>query len=91
MLPPRISKAVRNENEFPYIIQLAVVADKLEAELGRRIVQFHKLRHIEPRHGRRMFQQGKVFYRWCFFDLSTAHAFVEQFGGEFYKPRLNPD
>jgi len=86
MLRPRSGKAATNENKYPYVVELAVVADKLEFELGRRIIQFHKSRHIEPRHGRTITRQGELYYRWCFSDLSVARAFVEQFGAEFLKP-----
>jgi hypothetical protein len=30
-------------------------------------------------------QYGQSYYRWRFSDLTTARAFVEQFGGAFYK------
>jgi hypothetical protein len=30
--------------------------------------------------------KGKTYYRWCFSDLPTARAFIEQFGGSLYEP-----
>jgi len=54
--------------------------------LSRRIMNFHKSRHIHPRHGRTIIKQEQIYYRWCFPDLAAAHDFVEQFGGGFYKP-----
>jgi len=28
-----------------------------------------------------------MYYRWCFSDLATAQAFMEQFGGEVAQPK----
>jgi len=86
MLSPRSGKAKANESKYPYIVELAVKDDKLDVELGRRIMVFHQSRDILPRHGRTLARQDGYYYRWCFSDLSTARAFVEQFGGEFCKP-----
>jgi hypothetical protein len=33
--------------------------------------------------GRTISRYGENYYRWCFADLMTALAFVEQFGGAF--------
>jgi hypothetical protein len=49
--PPN-NKAITNEIRHPYIVEVAVVSDGLDAELCRRIMQFHKSRHIEPRYAR---------------------------------------
>jgi hypothetical protein len=57
----------------------------LEIELSRQIVGFHKSRRIQPRHGRQTIRDNQTFSRWCFADLPTARAFVEQFGGALYK------
>jgi hypothetical protein len=38
------------------------------------------------RYGRTIFRNGETHYRWCFADSTTAHAFIEQFGGAFYNP-----
>jgi len=83
--PP--AKASKNETEHPYIIELTVSAKGLDVELGRQIMNFHKTRHIEPRHGRNAVPKGAsdTHYRWCFSDLATARDFVEEFGGAFYK------
>jgi hypothetical protein len=53
----------------------------LDVALGRRIIEFHNSRHIQPRHGRRIVRQGQIYYRWCFSDLASARAFIEEFGG----------
>ena len=76
-------KAVANESKYPNIVELAVAADGLDVTLGRRIMDFHKSRHIQPHHGRTINRQKKIFYRWCFSDLATARDFIDQFGGEF--------
>ena len=80
-------KASANESKYPYIVELTVTSDGLDVGLGRRIIDFHKARHIQPRHGRSTIPRGEreAHYRWCFSDLETARAFVEQFGGAFYK------
>jgi hypothetical protein len=77
----RSAKALTNEDTYPNIVELAITTDGLDVTLGRRITQFHLSRHIQPRHGRRMVRQGKIHYRWCFSDPSSARAFIEEFGG----------
>jgi hypothetical protein len=79
----RGGKGLTNERKYPYIIELAVTADGLDVELSRRIIEFHKSRHIELRFGRRILRDEQ--YRWCFSDLAIARAFLEKFGGAFYK------
>jgi len=79
----RSTKAAVNESKYPNIVQLGVPADGLDVTLGRRIINFHKSRHIQPHHGRTINRQKQIFYRWCFSDLATARDFIEQFGGEF--------
>jgi hypothetical protein len=53
----------------------------LDVGLGRRIIGFHKSRHIEPQHGC-IKPLAKFINRWRFSDSDTASAFKEQFGGE---------
>ena len=79
-----------NEINHPYVVEVALVSaghsGGLDVELSRRIMQFHKSRHIQPRYGRTITtKRGTIFYRWCFSDLSIARDFAEQFGGEFCK------
>jgi hypothetical protein len=81
----RIGKAVANEGKCPFVVEVPVAANGLERELNHQIIGFHKSRHVSPRHGRTAFRDGQTYYRWCFSDLVTARAFVEQFGGAFYK------
>jgi len=93
MISTRSNKAVMNESRHPYVIELVVISDEpdsdaLDVELNQRIMRFHKLRHIQPRCGRRFTNRRReLCYRWCFSDLSIARDFVEQFGGEFCEPR----
>jgi hypothetical protein len=76
-------KATANESKYPNVVELGVPADGLDVTLGRRIINFHKSRHIQPHHGRTIIRQQQIFYRWCFSDLATARDFIEQFGREF--------
>jgi hypothetical protein len=85
MVQPRSGKALINESRFPYIVELAVPETGLEIELNTQIVGFHKSRSLQPRHGRRIIRDNQPYSRWCFSDLTTARAFVDQFGGAFYK------
>jgi hypothetical protein len=85
---PRSGKPLKpliNESQYPYVVELAVPDTGLEIELNRQIVGFHKSRRIQPRHGRRIMRDNQTYSRWCFSDLPTARAFLEQFGGAFYK------
>jgi len=79
-------KAVGNETKFPYIAELPTSMRGLDVALSRRIIQFHKTRHIQPRHGRTILKEGLLYYRWCFPDLQIAHEFIEQFGGSLSEP-----
>jgi hypothetical protein len=79
-------KAVANERTYPYIAELPASTRGLDVALGRRIIQFHKTRHVQPRHGRTISKEGQFYYRWCFSDLQVAHAFIEQFGGSLCEP-----
>jgi len=84
-MPQPYGKAVTNESIYPNIVELAVTAGGLEVELARRIIEFRKLRHIEPRHGRIIHRENQTYYRWCFSDPATARAFFEQFGGSLVR------
>jgi hypothetical protein len=85
MPEPHSGKALNNENRYPYVVELVLPNGGLELELNGRIVGFHKSRRIEPRYGRQIIRDNQKYSRWCFADLETARAFVEQFGGAFYK------
>jgi len=81
-------KAATNEKEYPNIVEVAVGSGPLDAELGRRVMLFHKSRHIEPRHGRRVSRNDELYFRWCFSDLATACDFLEQFRGQLIEHHL---
>ena len=78
----RNRKATANESKYPYIVELVVDGDKLDVEFSRRMMDFHRSRKIQARHGRRFVREGQICFRWCFSELVTAQAFMEQFGAE---------
>jgi hypothetical protein len=78
------AKSITNERRYPYHIQMPVAATGLDIALGRQIMEFHRSRHIQLRYGRPLRTNGQSYYRWCFPDLATARAFVEQFGGALH-------
>jgi hypothetical protein len=43
------NRAIRNEIGHPYIVEIAIVGDELNVQLGRRIMQFHQSQRIQPR------------------------------------------
>ena len=86
-MPQRLNwKAVANESKYPYIVELLVVDDKLDVEVSRRMLDFHSSRKIQARYGRRIIKGRHIYFRWCFSDLETARAFMEQFDGEVLQP-----
>src|SRR5262249_34563332 len=42
----------RTNAKYPYIVAIVIAGKGLNIGLSRRIVAFHKERHIQPRHGR---------------------------------------
>jgi len=80
-----VSKVATNERTYPYLVQIPVGVAGLDIALNRQIVEFHKSRRIQLRHGRTIWKGGEICSRWCFPDSTTARAFVEQFGGTFNK------
>ena len=44
---PPSGKAVANESKYPYIVELVVAGDKLDVELSRRMMDFHRSRKIQ--------------------------------------------
>jgi hypothetical protein len=79
-------KAVANEKEYPYTVELVVAGDKLDVESSRRMMNFHRSRKIQARYGRTIVREGQIYFRWCFPDSDMATAFKEQFGGEVPQP-----
>jgi hypothetical protein len=88
---PRTGRALTNEIKYPYIVELpvdlkeSVDLKELDAELSRQIIVFHTSRKIQVRHGRQITKESKIYFRWCFPDLTTAGAFIERFGGAVHK------
>jgi hypothetical protein len=82
---PRTGRALTNEIKYPYIVELPVTLKELDAELSRHIIAFHTSRNIRARHGRQITKENKMYFRWCFPDLTTAGAFIERFGGTIHK------
>jgi len=78
-----------NESNFLFIVELAVASNELDVELSRRIMDFHRSRSIQARHGRRIVREGEIYFRWCFSDLATACAFAEQFAGQVLQLEIN--
>jgi hypothetical protein len=76
-----VSKSIINERTYPHQVGIPVAAAGLDVVLSRQILEFHKSRHIQLRHGRTIFRYGQIYYRWCFADMPTARSFSEQFGG----------
>jgi hypothetical protein len=83
---PLSGKAVANEQRYPYIVELVVANDELDVEVSRRMMNFHRSRKIQARYGRRIIREGQIYFRWCFSDLQTARAFMEQFDEEVLQP-----
>jgi len=80
---PHPDREIINESKYPHIVAIAVAGEGLDIGLSRRIMDFHKTRHVQPRHGRSAIPKGGVgeaYYRWCFSDLETAQSFVNEFG-----------
>ena len=67
---------------YPYIVELAVDTDKLNVELNRRMLHFHKSRNIQVRHGRRNYKRNQNLFSVVLFRLGDGSRFIEQFGGE---------
>jgi hypothetical protein len=82
----RGGKAVANERKYPFIVEVPVATNGLDVEVNRQIIGFHKSHRVQPRLGRTIWRGEQRYYRWCFSDLETAHAFIEQFGGSLYEP-----
>ena len=82
--PRRHAAPGTNERRYPHIVEVAVGKRALDVGLNCQIMEFHNSRHIKPRHGHIVLKEGQTFYRWCFSDLATAHAFIEQFNGTVY-------
>jgi hypothetical protein len=45
--------------EYPYIVEFVVAGDKLDVELSRRMMDFHRSQKILARHGRRLSDEAR--------------------------------
>jgi hypothetical protein len=79
-------RGVMNGFENPYVVELVVVTDGLDAELSRRIIQFHKSRDIQPRHGRRITNSRANSVIVGAFPIYRSLAPLLNSWAEFYKP-----
>jgi hypothetical protein len=59
-------KALANERKYRYIVELPASVGGLDVALNRRIVQFHKTQHVQPRHGRTIPKEGRFFIAGAF-------------------------
>jgi hypothetical protein len=84
MPQPQSGRAITNESQCLFIVELFVDAGELSVDLNRRMMDFHRSRKIQVQHGRRIIRESQPYFRWCFRDLATAQAFIEQFGGTLY-------
>jgi hypothetical protein len=75
MRQQRSGKAVTNEREYPYIVEFAVDDDMLDVELSRRMLDFHRSRKIQARHGRRIIGGSHIYYRWSFSRFGHGQRF----------------
>ena len=60
----------RNKNT--HIVELPVALKELDAKLSRQITTFHTSQNIRVRHGRQITKENKIYFRWCFTDLTVA-------------------
>jgi hypothetical protein len=44
---PPSGRAVANEREYPYIVELVIADHKLDVEVSRRMMEFHRSRKIQ--------------------------------------------
>ena len=67
-------KAATNEQEYPCIVAIVIAGIGLDIGLSRRIIVFHKTRHIQLRHGRSTIPrgEGKVHYRLVLFRFGNG-------------------
>src|SRR5262249_60252575 len=58
----RPAKALINESKYPYIVELAVNTDELNVDLSRLMMDFHRSRKIQVRHGGEFLEKTKSFF-----------------------------
>src|SRR5262249_61386714 len=57
------SKPLTNERTHPYFVDIPVAALGLDVALSRQIMNFHKSRQLQLRHGRTNSRGGEHYYR----------------------------
>jgi hypothetical protein len=72
---------LRNEQDFPYLVEVALPPERFRGVLLE-IDTFHRERRIPVRRGRSRHEVKQVYIRFCFPDTATADAFRNRFGGE---------
>ena len=72
---------LRNERDFPYVVELALPLEGFRGVLLE-IDAFHRERRIPVRRGRSRHEAERFHIRFCFPDTATADAFSNRFGGE---------
>ena len=82
----RMAKGRKTERVFSHIIEIVIPPHGLDAQTSREIVDFHRSRNIQVRFGYAI----KNVCRWCFSDAATAHAFKEQFSGNYVAKSKKP-
>ena len=75
-----------NERDFPHIVELALPSDGFGRALDA-VHDFHRLRGIQSRDGRRQRRDEQEYVRWCFASVIDADDFAQQFGGTRLQPR----
>jgi hypothetical protein len=70
--------ALRNERNFPHIVQIIVPPGGLGKRLDA-MYDFHSRHGIQAKRGQGQYTKGRNFIRWCFADLETAAAFAAEF------------
>jgi hypothetical protein len=69
-----------NERDYPHIVELALPDGGFGRELDA-MHDFHRLRGIESRRGRRQRRDDREFVRWRFASVIDADDFAQQLGG----------
>jgi hypothetical protein len=69
-----------NERDLPHIVEVALPDGGFGWALDA-MYDFHRLRGIQSRQGRRQRRDEQEYVRWCFASVIDADVFAQQFGG----------
>ena len=72
---------LRNERDFPHVVELAVPPEGFHGAFLE-FDAFHREHRIPVRRGRSRHEAEQFYIRFCFPDTTTADAFRNRFGGE---------